>query len=156
MPIQAFTHLAVRVRDLERSLGFYRDLLGFTLNSRVDVVGAPSALLIGNPDAKLSAVFLERDGVVVELQQLEGVDTETDGVNLGLSHIGFRVTDLPGLTEVLRQGGAQVLEGSRYHDDALGSEVVFVTDPDGVRIELIAVPAGFDLWREGLPGAAPG
>jgi catechol 2,3-dioxygenase-like lactoylglutathione lyase family enzyme len=151
MPVQAFTHLAIRVRDLERSLGFYRDLLGFTLNSRVEVVGAPSALLIGNPDAKLSAVFLERDGVVVELQQLEGVDREVEGVNLGLSHIGFRVTDLARLTDVLRQGGAEVLEGSRYHDGALGSEVVFVTDPDGVRIELIAVPAEFDLWREGLP-----
>jgi hypothetical protein len=33
----------------------------------------------------------------------------------------------------------------------LGSEVVFVTDPDGVRIELIAVPASYDLWRAGSP-----
>jgi catechol 2,3-dioxygenase-like lactoylglutathione lyase family enzyme len=155
MPIQSFTHLAIRVRDLERSLGFYRDLLGFALNSRVEVVGAPSALLIGNPDAKLSAVFLERDGVVVELQQLEGVDAGVEGVNLGLSHIGFKVTDLPGLVETLRDGGAEIVESSRYHDDALGSEVVFVTDPDGVRIELIAVPAEFDVWRAGLP-TSPG
>jgi catechol 2,3-dioxygenase-like lactoylglutathione lyase family enzyme len=151
MPVQAFTHVAIRVRDLDRSLRFYRDLLGFTDNSRVDVVGAPSALLIGDPDAKLSAVFLERDGVVVELQRLEGVDSEVGGVHLGLSHLGFRVTDLPGLTDTLRSAGAEVLEHSRYRDEALGSEVVFVTDPDGVRIELIAVPAAYDLWRSGPP-----
>jgi catechol 2,3-dioxygenase-like lactoylglutathione lyase family enzyme len=149
MPIQAFTHLAIRVRDLERSVHFYRDLLGFAENSRVEVVGAPSALLIGDPDAKLSAVFLERDGVVVELQRLDGVDTEVEGVNLGLSHIGFKVTDLSGLIDTLRASGAEVLEGSRYRDESLGSEVVFVTDPDGVRIELIAVPAVYDLWRSG-------
>jgi len=151
MAIQAMTHLAIRVRDLERSLCFYRDLLGFTENSRVEVVGAPSALLIGNPEAKLSAVFLERDGVVVELQQLEGVDGHCDGVNLGYSHIGFRVTDLAALIDALRDGGAEVLEDSRYEDETFGSEVIFVTDPDGARIELIAVPGDFDLWRAGLP-----
>jgi catechol 2,3-dioxygenase-like lactoylglutathione lyase family enzyme len=151
MAIQAMTHLAIRVRDLERSLCFYRDLLGFTENSRVDVVGAPSALLIGNPEARLSAVFLERDGVVVELQQLEGVDGHCEGINLGFSHIGFRVTDLAVVVETLRAAGGEVLEGSRYQDDNFGSEVIFVTDPDGARIELIAVPGDFDLWRAGLP-----
>jgi lactoylglutathione lyase len=151
MAIQAMTHLAIRVRDLDRSLCFYRDLLGFTENSRVEVVGAPSALLIGNPEAKLSAVFLERDGVVVELQQLEGVDGHCVGVNLGYSHIGFRVTDLAALIEALQAAGAEVLEGSRYQDETFGSEVIFVTDPDGARIELIAVPGDFDLWRAGLP-----
>jgi catechol 2,3-dioxygenase-like lactoylglutathione lyase family enzyme len=151
MAIQAMTHLAIRVRDLERSLCFYRDLLGFTENSRVEVVGAPSALLIGNPEAKLSAVFLERDGVVVELQHLEGVDGRCVGVNLGYSHIGFRVTELAALLDALRAAGAEVLEGSRYEDETFGSEVIFVTDPDGARIELIAVPGDFDLWRAGLP-----
>jgi catechol 2,3-dioxygenase-like lactoylglutathione lyase family enzyme len=151
MAIQAMTHLAIRVRHLERSVCFYRDLLGFTENSRVDLVGAPSALLIGNPKARLCAVFLERDGVVVELQQLEGVDGHCEGVNLGYSHIGFRVTDLAGLIEKLRAAGAEVLEGSRYEDETFGSEVIFVTDPDGARIELIAVPGDFDLWRAGLP-----
>ncbi|HEY2300901.1 MAG TPA: VOC family protein [Acidimicrobiales bacterium] len=151
MAIQAMTHLAIRVRDLERSLCFYRDLLGFTENSRVDMVGAPSALLIGNPEARLSAVFLERDGVVVELQQLEGVSGHCEGVNLGYSHIGFRVTDLPLLLDAMRAAGADVLEDSRYQDETFGSEVIFVTDPDGARIELIAVPGDFDLWRAGLP-----
>jgi catechol 2,3-dioxygenase-like lactoylglutathione lyase family enzyme len=151
VPIQAFTHLAIKVRDLERSVHFYRDLLGFAENSRVEVVGAPSALLIGDPDAKLSAVFLQRDGVVVELQHVEGVDTEVDGVNLGLSHIGFKVTHLSALLETLQAAGAVVQERSRYRDEKLGSEVVFITDHDGVRIELIEVPDTYDVWRSGAP-----
>jgi hypothetical protein len=28
--------------------------------------------------------------------------------------------------------------------------VIFTTDPDGTRIELIAAPEGFDLWRRGI------
>ncbi len=151
MSVLAFTHLAIKVRDLDRSVQFYRDLLGFAENSRVEVVGAPSALLIGDPDAKLSAVFLERDGVVVELQQLDAVQGRAEGVNLGLSHIGFKVSGLGALTDVLRGAGAVVEEASRYRDAALGSEVVFVTDPDGVRIELIEVPEAYDVWRAGGP-----
>jgi catechol 2,3-dioxygenase-like lactoylglutathione lyase family enzyme len=60
--IQRFTHVCVRVGDLERALGFYRDVLGFEERSRYAGTGGPSAMMLGNPDAALAAVFLERDG----------------------------------------------------------------------------------------------
>lgn len=151
MGIRQYTHVAIRVSDLERSVCFYRDLLGFTERSRYEGVGGPTAMMVGDPQAELAAVFLERDGAVVELQQLEGVDARNDHVGLGLSHIGFKVTDLSAVTATLQAAGAQVLEHSRYRNDDYRSEVVFVTDPDGTRLELIDVPAEFDLWRSGAP-----
>ena len=151
MGIQRFTHVCVRVGDLERALGFYRDVLGFEERSRYAGTGGPSAMMLGNPDAALAAVFLERDGVVVELQTLAGDDPNAPtGVHRGLSHIGFAVTDLPDVLHRLQAAGAQVIEASRYRNPALGSEVIFTTDPDGTRIELIAAPEGFDLWRRGI------
>jgi len=141
----------VRVGDLERALGFYRDVLGFEERSRYSGTGGPSAMMLGNPDAALAAVFLERDGVVVELQTLDGDDPHAPtGVHRGLSHIGFAVTDLPDVLQRLTAAGAQVIEESRYGNETLGSEVIFTTDPDGTRIELIAAPEGFDLWRRGI------
>src|SRR5690349_1256035 len=107
--------------------------------------------MIGDPDAALAAVFLERDGVVVELQTLEGDEPHAPtGVQRGLSHIGFAVSDLSQVLQRLTAGGAQVIESSRYRNAELGSEVIFTTDPDGTRIELIAAPEGFDLWRRGI------
>jgi catechol 2,3-dioxygenase-like lactoylglutathione lyase family enzyme len=149
--IQRFTHVCVRVGDLDRSLAFYRDLLGFEERSRYAGTGGPSALMIGDPDAALAAVFLERDGVVVELQTLEGDDPRAPtGVHRGLSHIGFAVTDLPSVSRRLHAAGASTIEASRYRNAEIGSEVIFTTDPDGTRIELIAAPEGFDLWRRGI------
>jgi len=154
MPIDRFTHVAIRVGDLDRSVRFYRDVLGFTERTRHLGTGGPSAMMIGNPGAELAAVFLERDGTVVELQTLEGDDPSVvAGVQRGLSHIGFKVTDLPAVIRALQEAGADVIEASRYEDPSIGSEVVFVTDPDGTRIELIAAPDDFDLWRGGA-GAA--
>jgi catechol 2,3-dioxygenase-like lactoylglutathione lyase family enzyme len=149
--IQRFTHVCVRVGDLDRSVEFYRDVLGFEERSRYAGTGGPSALMIGDPDAALAEVFLERDGVVVELQTLDGDDPHAPtGVHRGLSHIGFAVTDLSQVLQRLQAAGAHVIEASRYRNEALGSEVIFTTDPDGTRIELIAAPEGFDLWRRGL------
>ena len=146
--IRRFTHVAIRVADLDRSVRFYRDLLGFTERNRHVGTGGPSAMMLGNPGAALSAVFLERDGAVVELQRLEGDDpTVVTGVQRGLSHIGFTVSHLPAALEQVRAAGGHVLESSRYVDAPMGSEVIFVTDPDGTRIELIAVPSDVDLWR---------
>src|SRR5579862_7304896 len=148
MGIERFTHVCVRVGDLDRSLRFYRDVLGFEERSRHDGRGGPSAMMLGDPGAELHAVFLERDGTIVELQTIDGDSPAvTDGVRRGLSHIGFLVTDLPAVLVRLSDAGAAVVESSRYEDAALGSTVVFVTDPDGTRIELIAAPAGYDLWR---------
>jgi len=150
MGIERFTHVCVRVGDLDRSVHFYRDLLGFEERSRHDGTGGPSAMMLGNPGAELHAVFLERDGTIVELQTIEGDGPAvTDGVRRGLSHIGFLVTDLDAVLARLRAEGATVIESSRWEDAELGSAVIFVTDPDGARIELIAAPPGYDLWRGG-------
>ena len=37
--------------------------------------------------------------------------------------------------------GGSVVEGRRHRNDALGSEVARITDPDGVRVELLMMPS---------------
>ena len=62
MHVQRLTHLGICVSDLERSLRFYRDLLGCKEVGRLELEGGPVATLNGLPEVKVRAIYLERDG----------------------------------------------------------------------------------------------
>ena len=67
IPIQRLTHVGIGVSDLERSLRFYRDLLGFAPEHELEVEGEPTDTLLRLRGTKLKAVYLARDGVRIEL-----------------------------------------------------------------------------------------
>lgn len=144
MSIQYLSYIAIRVSELERSLRFYRDLLGFREISRFELEGpSPSAQLMELDELSVRARFLERDGTRIELQFLDlpaGRALPAVSPQLGLSHIGLRVDDFEATLARLVAGGAVLLEASRFSHPGLGSEVAVVEDPDGVRIELIQLP----------------
>src|SRR5947208_880691 len=66
IPLERLTHVGLCVSDLERSLRFYRDLLGFRPVKEIEVEGEPADTLLGLRDVKLRAAYLERDGVTLE------------------------------------------------------------------------------------------
>jgi catechol 2,3-dioxygenase-like lactoylglutathione lyase family enzyme len=144
MGIQRVGHLGICVSDLPRSLRFYRDLLGFRELSRLGVAGTHADRLLGLQNVKLSAVYLERDGMRIELLAFASPEPLEAPVprpmnQLGLTHLSVRVEDLGRVVEALRAAGAPVLEATRIHM-AVGSAAIFVTDPDGTRIELVEIP----------------
>ncbi len=105
--------------------------------------------------ACLSAIFLERDGTTLELQQLsfpDGRELPVPEVGLGWSHIGLRVDDAEKVADALCALGGHVIDSSRYRDPELGSQVFFVSDPDGARVELIELP-GDPTQVVGTPSA---
>ena len=59
MSIQRLSHIGICVSDLQRSLGFYRDALGFRELSRIAVEGAESALATGSGMAAISGTLLQ-------------------------------------------------------------------------------------------------
>ena len=63
MSVDYVMHFGICVRDLERSIRFYRDGLGFVEKGRLHIDDAPTAQMMGIPDLVLDAVYLERDGV---------------------------------------------------------------------------------------------
>ena len=67
VPLQRLTHIGICVSDLERSMRFYRDLLGFTWEHSLDVEGEPTDTLLRLKNTKLHAEYLTRDGVRIEL-----------------------------------------------------------------------------------------
>jgi catechol 2,3-dioxygenase-like lactoylglutathione lyase family enzyme len=142
MGIRRFSHVGVCVSDLDRSLAFYRDGLGFIAVGRLEAAGDATETLLQLEDVDLSAVFLERDGVRVELLHYRSPAHRGTGeprpMNaLGLTHLSLRVDDLGAIVEKLESAGARVLRATRVRNDAFAADAIFVTDPDGTRIELV-------------------
>jgi catechol 2,3-dioxygenase-like lactoylglutathione lyase family enzyme len=147
------SHLGLCVTDLERSLRFYGEGLGFVEVSRLRVAGPPAQTLLELEDMKLTAVFLERDGTRLELLRYDSPETlgspSTRPMNAaGLTHLSLRVADLERCVADLEALGGRALAATRIEIDQSRTRALFVTDPDGTRIELVEAP--------GDPAAAPG
>jgi glyoxylase I family protein len=140
-----FTHVGICVSDLERSVAFYRDVLGFAeVARRLNITDAGSANLLDFPDMDVELVYLERDGIRVELLWYRVPESEADGGRramnrVGLTHLAFRVGDLDDLCRRIEAGGGTVLP-STTATFAQGNRGIMTLDPDGTRVELIERP----------------
>ena len=92
MAIEALSHIGICVSDLERSLRFYHELLGFRKVSNLEMSGEPVGTLLGILGVKLHAVYLERDGTCIELLHYPEPGARGDASprpmnQLGLTHL---------------------------------------------------------------------
>lgn len=118
-------HTMLRVGDLDRSIAFYREVLGMQLKSRQDYPGGQFTLAF---------VGFEQDPVEIELTYNWGQTGYALGDAFG--HIALEVDDAAAACERVRARGGKVVReaGPMKH----GSTVIaFVEDPDGYRIEFI-------------------
>jgi catechol 2,3-dioxygenase-like lactoylglutathione lyase family enzyme len=153
LTVQLLTHLGICVSDLERSVAFYRNVFGFVETGRIEPDVEATSRILEIADAKLQAVYLERDGWRIELLYYASPghtgSAEPRPLNqLGLTHLSFRVSDMAALLARVEAAGGSIREDSRIAIRDGASSALFVLDPDGTRIELIDVP--------GDPAAVPG
>jgi lactoylglutathione lyase len=120
-------HTMLRVGDLERSIGFYRDVLGMQLISRKEY-----------PEGKFTLAFLgysrNPEQAEIELTYNWGVDHYELGTAYG--HIAVGVDDIHAVCDRMRRGGGTITRepGPMKHGTTV---IAFVQDPDGYKIELI-------------------
>jgi catechol 2,3-dioxygenase-like lactoylglutathione lyase family enzyme len=152
--VQRLSHHGLCVSELERALAFYRDGLGFHEVARLDFADPGTQRLLGLPGARLEAVYLRRDGTTLELLHFPSPGTHLvrgprPMNQVGLTHLSFLVNDLDAALEKLRALGACVLEDTRLGRDGPGPKAIFVTDPDGTRIELVEGDFDPAAWGRG-------
>jgi len=153
MPVRRLTHLGICVSDLERSVRFYRDVLGCREVGRLELEGGAAAVLNQLEGCTLHAVYLERDGWRLELLAFPTPGTLGPAAprpmnQLGLTHLSFRVDDLDDVCARLEAAGGAILPATRIGSADAPVRVVMAHDPDGTRLELIEGP--------GDPDARPG
>jgi lactoylglutathione lyase len=131
------------VADLERSMRFYCEGLGFQ-KSRTHQVGKEFAGTVEVPDPSLVAQFVERDGVALEL--LHWSEPRATGAastrrnQLGFTHLAVRVDDVDAVARRLVACGGTLLPRTRTRIVRPSGRIdlfLIVADPDGVRVELM-------------------
>jgi len=127
-------HVVFYVSDLERSLGFYRDLLGFREVGRA----------FGGNAAALTSGRTHHELLLIEVGPAPRPSSER---RLGLYHIGIKIgdslDDLRAAKRELDQAGVAVTGMS----DHTVSQSLYLADPDGNEVELY-VDADPSLWRD--------
>ena len=117
----------LRVGHLERSVAFYRDVLGMQELRRHDY-----------PEGRFTLVFMgyqpESAGAVLELTH--NWDTTHYDLGTGYGHVALEVPDAAGACALVRQRGGKVVReaGPMKHGTTV---IAFVEDPDGYKIEFI-------------------
>jgi lactoylglutathione lyase len=120
-------HTMLRTGDLQRSIGFYTEVLGMKLLRQKDY-----------PDGEFTLAFLgygdESDSTVIELTYNWGVDSYDIGNAYG--HIAIEVDDVYKAADEIKQRGGKILREAGPMN-AGATIIAFVEDPDGYPIELI-------------------
>jgi lactoylglutathione lyase len=121
-------HTMIRVKDLDKSLNFYTDLLGMKLLRKRDY-----------PTGKFTLAFVgygdETDSTVIELtHNWEQAEPYQHGSAFG--HLAIGVPDVYKTCEKLAAASVKIPRpaGPMAHG---GSVIAFIEDPDGYRIELV-------------------
>ena len=144
VPLVRLTHIGICVSDLQRSLRFYRELLGFRLEHELHVEGEPSDTLLRLRGVTLDAVYLQRDGVRIELLRFASPPAPPARSRSmhehGLTHLSFRVADMDATLAALQAAGERVLEETVVRIPQFQAAACFVVDPDGQLIELVQSP----------------
>ena len=120
-------HTMLRVGDLDRSIGFYTQILGMKLLRQKEY-----------PDGEFTLAFIgygeESNNTVIELTYNWGTDQYDLGAGFG--HIALEVEDVYKATDEISQKGGKIIRDAGPMN-AGTTIIAFVEDPDGYQIELI-------------------
>ena len=140
--IKDVRHVGIVVSDMEKSLKFYRDLLGLKIKSLVNEEGKflDNMLAHENVKNKVAKLVTEQGNTLVELidSRSYGNKKDRDFFTIGASHFAFTVDDLEKTYDYLVKNGVKFTAPPQQTPDGF-AKVTFCEDPDGTPIELVEV-----------------
>jgi glyoxylase I family protein len=144
--IEAISHVAIAVTDLQRSLSFYRDVLGLEQDGSEFAVDDDTSAALYELDrdrGKHSVAAVRCGNAHIDLVRFDDVDTNQQAVpadHVGLSHVGFWVSSVDALYEKLSSQGVKFLipPSTTPPQEMYGGPVRITRflDPDGTVIEV--------------------
>lgn len=123
-----FAYTGIRVRDLDRSLAFYRDVLGLKDLGRLE---------IEKTGGVVASVANDEEGHPLELNWYPEDSPMADPYETGeeLDHLAFYVADFDAAMRYLEERGHPTVLGPI---ESKNSVWAYVRDPDGIYVEIVA------------------
>ena len=144
--IVAADHTGITVSDLNRSLVFWRDVLGFELSHQAHQSGELAAQITGVAGAEILIAVLRAPGHKIELLQYLAPANRTQAnlrpCDIGSVHVAMTVEHLDDLLRTVAGSGWQAAGQPQTLTAGpnAGKRVIYVRDPDGTTIEFMEVP----------------
>jgi catechol 2,3-dioxygenase-like lactoylglutathione lyase family enzyme len=144
--VKAVAHTGMTVRDLDASITFWCDVLGFTLQHRLELSGEFAEQVTGVDDAHFMLAVLAGGGHHIELLQYLRPAVRAHvcprPCDVGSFHVAVNVGDLDAVAEACAQHG-WTLAGepqTGVEGPLAGSRFAYLRDRDGSIVELIQNP----------------
>ena len=149
MKAKGVSHIAICVADLEKSLVFYRDILGLSvkLHTTQEMARRPGAESVEMYERPRKArtvanVWFDEPGSpqpFLVLTSHPGDQVSGEPIKLdqrGISHISFEVENVQAYAEELIAKGVSLAGTLEDFTDASGNvRTIFVYDPDGILVQ---------------------
>jgi len=141
--MKSLHHISYTVSDLDRSIPFYRDLLGFKFLHDVERSDLPAYdQILGHTDVRvrIAAFELPGGGVTLELMQFHNPRPKVrdqDFVYVATSHVAYLVDDLDAEYLRIQSAGGQLISppAEIHRQGKYIGKAVFLFDPDRILIE---------------------
>jgi catechol 2,3-dioxygenase-like lactoylglutathione lyase family enzyme len=141
--IIATNHTSFTVSDLDRSLAFFRDALGFEVTSKGPRSPSLIQAITGVEGAEVLIAYVRGPGHSIELIQYIKPETRSSvrpqPCDTGFSHIAYDVDDIDAAIQAARDHSVEPIGPVVAIDQGpnRGSRVAYLRDPDGITIEFI-------------------
>ena len=147
--IIAADHTGITVSNLERSLDFWQNVLGFEFSHRAHQTSKMASEITGVAGAEIKlAVVKAPGGHKIELLEYLAPPDRKQHVDLrpcdvGSVHIAFTVDNLDAVLQKITASGWKVAGKPQTLKSGpnAGKRVVYVRDPEGTTIEFMQLPA---------------
>ena len=143
-PIIAADHTGITVSDLERSLAFWRDVLGFEFSHTAYQKGELAQEITGVKGAEIKLAVLKAPGghKIELLEYLAPADRQRGNLrpcDIGSVHVALLVEDLDAVLAQIAASGWKAAGKPQTLTTGpnAGKRVVYVRDPDGTTIEFM-------------------
>jgi catechol 2,3-dioxygenase-like lactoylglutathione lyase family enzyme len=159
MPFISYFHFSFTVSDIERSVQFYRDLIGLRLVHRMVHDQSYTSTQIGFANALLKVALFNLPDMpqgsspsghlleLIEYANPRGEPTDTTTNRPGAAHLALQVDDIYAEFERLKAAGVRMKSDAPVkitHGRHTGGWTCYMLDPDNITLEMVQLPVPFE------------
>jgi catechol 2,3-dioxygenase-like lactoylglutathione lyase family enzyme len=141
--VLATNHTSFTVSDLDRTLGFFRDALGFEVTSRAPRDPRAIRSITGVEGGDVVVAYVRGPGHSLELIEYLGPPergrVESRPCDVGFAHVAYDVDDIDAAIDASRPHGFAPIGAPTVIDQGpnRGNRIAYLRDPDGITVEFI-------------------